>query len=61
MKKNETKGQAEILKCPGCGSTSIALTKRGYSPFFGYIGANTLYHKCRNCGHKWKAGRKQGS
>ena len=49
------KADTSDVTCPVCGSASHDLTTRGYSALFGYLGANRLYYKCLNCGHKWKA------
>jgi rubrerythrin len=42
------------LKCPRCGSTSVATTARGVSMFWGFIGANKTVNRCGNCGYTWK-------
>lgn len=45
-----------IVKCPKCGSTSIATTNRGYSLLTGFIGSGKPMNVCQKCGHKWKPG-----
>lgn len=42
------------VKCPICGSTSIATTNRGYSLLTGFIGSGSPRNVCQKCGHKWK-------
>lgn len=58
-----------IVKCPKCGSTSIAITNKKLSvsrgivggALFGAVGAGVgavtskkIYNVCQVCGHKWK-------
>ena len=50
-KKAHDNGQ---LYCPKCGSTSVAVGKRGYSLVTGFIGAGKTVNRCGNCGYKWK-------
>lgn len=42
------------IKCPRCGSTSIATTSRGYNIITGFIGSNKTVNRCGRCGHTWK-------
>ena len=44
------------IKCPKCGSTSIATVNRGYSFFTGFLGSGKPMNVCQKCGHKWKPG-----
>lgn len=50
-------GSQNIVKCPKCGSTSIATTNRGYSLLSGFIGSGKAVNVCQKCGHKWKPGK----
>ena len=42
------------VKCPKCGSTSIATGARGVNFYFGVWGASKKVNRCANCGHIWK-------
>lgn len=42
------------LRCPRCGSTSVATTSRGYSLIWGFIGSNKTVNRCGKCGNTWK-------
>lgn len=43
-----------VIKCPKCGSTSVATITRGYSVLLGFIGSGKVVNICGSCGHKWK-------
>ena len=46
--------QKTQIKCPRCGSTSIATVNRGFSFWTGFIGSGSPRNVCQKCGHKWK-------
>lgn len=41
------------VKCPKCGSTSIATVNRGYSLVWGFIGSGKPMNVCQKCGYKF--------
>lgn len=45
---------ANVPKCPNCGSTAITAGQRGYSFLTGFIGSSKTVNRCANCGYKWK-------
>ena len=45
---------ANVPKCPKCGSTAITAGQRGYSFLTGFIGSSKTVNRCANCGYKWK-------
>lgn len=46
------------LRCPKCGSASIATEKRGFDLMWGFLGSEWVtYNVCQKCGHRWKIGR----
>lgn len=45
------------VKCPKCGSYSVATTNRGYSILTGFIGSGSPRNVCQKCGYKWKPGK----
>ena len=45
---------ANVPKCPTCGSTAITAGQRGYSFLTGFIGSSKTVNRCANCGYKWK-------
>ncbi len=47
---------SEPVRCPKCGSTSIATTNRGYSLVWGFIGSGNPMNVCQKCGYKFKPG-----
>lgn len=51
---NSSNTNINQVKCPICGSTSIATTNRGYSLLTGFIGSGSPRNVCQKCGHKWK-------
>jgi len=42
------------VKCPICGSDSIATVNRGFSIWTGFLGSGSPRNVCQKCGHKWK-------
>ncbi|HAU85010.1 MAG TPA: hypothetical protein DCW90_05775 [Lachnospiraceae bacterium] len=44
------------VRCPKCGSTSIATINRGYSFITGFYGSGEPRNVCQKCGYKWKPG-----
>lgn len=56
MRSEENRNQ-NIIKCPKCGSTSIATVNRGYSLLSGFIGSGKPMNVCQKCGHKWRPGK----
>ncbi len=51
IKKEEPK--QDVLKCPKCGSTQVAIGQRGWTLMTGFLGSNKTMNRCGNCGHKW--------
>lgn len=47
----------EPVKCPQCGSTSIATVNRGYSLIWGFIGSGKPMNVCQKCGCKFEPGK----
>ena len=46
------------VRCPKCGSTSIATEKRGFDLMWGFLGSEWVtYNVCQKCGRRWKIGR----
>ena len=48
----------EPVRCPKCGSTSIATTNRGFSLMWGFVGSGSPRNVCQKCGYKFKPGSK---
>lgn len=49
---------SNVVRCPRCGSTSVATEKRGFDPIWGFLGSDWVrYNVCQKCGHRWKIGR----
>lgn len=48
---------SNAVRCPKCGSYSVATTNRGYSLLTGFIGSGSPRNVCQKCGHKWKPGK----
>ncbi|MGN1083222.1 MAG: zinc-ribbon domain-containing protein [Candidatus Avispirillum sp.] len=48
--------ESNAIKCPKCGSTSIATINRGYSLVLGFIGSGSARNVCQKCGYKFKPG-----
>lgn len=46
----------EPVRCPQCGSTSIATTNRGFSFFWGFLGSGKPMNVCQKCGYRFKPG-----
>lgn len=46
-----------FVKCPKCGSSSVATVNRGYSVLTGFLGSGKPMNVCQKCGHKWKPGK----
>lgn len=49
----KAKKAAASVKCPKCGSTSIATVNRGYSLVWGFIGSGKPMNVCQKCGYKF--------
>ena len=49
------------VRCPKCGSTSIATINRGFSLLTGFVGSGNAVNVCQKCGYKFEPGnpRKQ--
>ena len=45
------------VRCPKCGSLSIATVNRGYSVIWGFIGSSKPMNVCQACGHKFYPGK----
>lgn len=52
-----TSSTSSSVRCPKCGSYSVATTNRGYSLLTGFIGSGSPRNVCQKCGHKWKPGK----
>lgn len=48
--------QTAPVRCPKCGSTSIATTNRGYSLVWGFVGSGKPMNVCQKCGYRYKPG-----
>lgn len=42
------------VRCPICGSTSIATINRGWNLTWGFLGSGSARNVCQKCGYKWK-------
>lgn len=49
----KVKKAAAPVKCPKCGSASIATVNRGYSIVWGFIGSGKPMNVCQKCGYKF--------
>lgn len=49
----KAKKAAAPVKCPKCGSASIATVNRGYSIVWGFIGSGKPMNVCQKCGYKF--------
>lgn len=49
--------EPNVVKCPKCGSKSIATINRGYSLLTGFLGSGSPRNVCQQCGYKWKPSR----
>lgn len=56
-KGENTSNTSSSVRCPKCGSYSVATTNRGYSIITGFIGSGSPRNVCQKCGHKWKPGK----
>lgn len=56
-RKQNYQMQKSQVKCPKCGSTSIATVNRGYGLISGFFGSGSPRNVCQKCGHKWKPKR----
>ena len=56
-KGENTSNTSSSVRCPKCGSYSVATTNRGYSLLTGFIGSGSPRNVCQKCGHKWKPGK----
>lgn len=56
-KGENTSNTSSSVRCPKCGSYSVATTNRGYSLLTGFIGSSSPRNVCQKCGHKWKPGK----
>lgn len=54
LEKQQQRVQNNQVKCPRCGSTSIATVNRGYGLISGFFGSGSPRNVCQKCGHKWK-------
>ena len=54
LKNRKLYQKYQPVKCPRCGSTSVATTSRGYSFITGFIGSNKTINRCGKCGYSWK-------
>lgn len=45
---------ANLPKCPKCGSTSITTGQKGFTLLTGFLGSNKTVNRCSKCGHSWK-------
>ena len=50
---NKTENK-DVLKCPRCGSTQVAIGQRGYSFITGFWDSNKTVNRCGKCGFSWK-------
>ena len=46
------------VRCPKCGSTSIATINRGFSIWTGFLGSGKPVNVCQACGHKFSPGKR---
>lgn len=53
-KVNDYYENENILRCPRCGSTNVAIGQRGYSLVTGFWGSNKTVNRCGKCGYSWK-------
>ena len=49
----DEKPNPDVVKCPKCGSTQIAIVKRGWSLATGFIGSGANERVCKNCMYKF--------
>lgn len=46
------------VRCPKCGSISIATINRGFSIWTGFLGSGKPVNVCQACGHKFSPGKR---
>lgn len=44
----------DLLHCPRCGSTSVAIGERGWKITTGFIGSSKTTNRCGKCGYSWQ-------
>lgn len=54
----DTKKNDNAVRCPKCGSSSIATINRGYSLMWGFLGSGSARNVCQSCGYKFVPGKK---
>ena len=54
----DTKKNDNAVRCPKCGSSSIAIINRGYSLMWGFLGSGSARNVCQSCGYKFVPGKK---
>lgn len=57
FKREQSKQQQNVPKCPKCGSTAIMAGQRGFNLLTGFLGSNKTVNRCANCGHTWEPGK----
>lgn len=57
LERKQREQRQNTVRCPKCGSYSVATTNRGYSLLTGFIGSGSPRNVCQKCGHKWKPGK----
>ncbi|MGN0410554.1 MAG: hypothetical protein ACI4E3_09185 [Candidatus Fimousia sp.] len=57
MEEQRRREEARRVRCPKCGSISIATTNRGYSLLTGFLGSNKKINVCQSCGYQWSPGK----
>lgn len=51
--KRKREEEANIIKCPKCGSTAITTGARGLNGMMGFWGASKTVNRCAKCGNTW--------
>lgn len=54
--KQREQEEANIVRCPKCGATTIATVNRGYSFLGGWLGSGDPINVCQKCGYRFKPG-----
>lgn len=57
-KHNSSSTESNQVRCPKCGSSSIATINRGYSLVWGVLGSGSARNVCQSCGYKFIPGKK---
>ena len=57
LQKNNVSNVNNDVRCPKCGSSSIATINRGYSLVWGFVGSGSPRNVCQKCGHKFIPGK----